>query len=275
MPNLLLKLVLTPTLIGGATLAGRRWGPAVSGWLVGLPFTSGPIALFLALDHGAGFAATAATGMLAGTISQACFSVAYSFVALAPQTGLSRLRPRPGSASWARRGPWLSFGAGCLAFAGSTALLDRLSLTAVPALLATVVAIFVAVRVMPDAPEPGSTTGPPPRWDAPVRMVAATAFVVFLTAVAPLIGPRLSGLLSPFPIFGATLAVFSHQQQGPRAGAAVLSGLLHGLFAPAVFFFVLAALLVRAGVPASFAAATVAALATQGLTLWMLRRAAV
>jgi len=33
---LLLKLVLTPALIAAASLAGRRWGHAVSGWLVGL-----------------------------------------------------------------------------------------------------------------------------------------------------------------------------------------------------------------------------------------------
>ena len=45
MDSFVLKLVLTPTLIGAASLAGRRWGPAVSGWLVGFPFTSAPIAL--------------------------------------------------------------------------------------------------------------------------------------------------------------------------------------------------------------------------------------
>ncbi|HLI06681.1 MAG TPA: hypothetical protein VKV40_08945 [Ktedonobacteraceae bacterium] len=31
------KLLLTPLLIGLVSLAGRRWGPAVSGWIVGLP----------------------------------------------------------------------------------------------------------------------------------------------------------------------------------------------------------------------------------------------
>lgn len=50
MESLALKLVLAPALIGAASLAGRRWGPAVSGWLVGLPLTSGPIAFFLRLD---------------------------------------------------------------------------------------------------------------------------------------------------------------------------------------------------------------------------------
>jgi hypothetical protein len=35
---LLLKLVLTPILVGAASLAGRRWGAEVGGWLVGIPF---------------------------------------------------------------------------------------------------------------------------------------------------------------------------------------------------------------------------------------------
>jgi hypothetical protein len=34
--TLLLKLVLTPVLIAAASLAGRRWGQAVGGWMVGL-----------------------------------------------------------------------------------------------------------------------------------------------------------------------------------------------------------------------------------------------
>src|SRR5712691_2804961 len=82
MNGLFLKLVLTPALIGAASLAGRRWGPAVSGWLVGLPFTSAPVALFLAIDHGPSFAAAAALGTLAGTISQTLFALAYGWLAL-------------------------------------------------------------------------------------------------------------------------------------------------------------------------------------------------
>jgi hypothetical protein len=47
---LALKLVVTPALIAAATLVGRRFGPSISGWLVGLPFTSGPVSLFLTLE---------------------------------------------------------------------------------------------------------------------------------------------------------------------------------------------------------------------------------
>jgi len=46
MGTLALKLTITPFLILAASLASRRWGEAVGGWLVGLPLTSGPVAFF-------------------------------------------------------------------------------------------------------------------------------------------------------------------------------------------------------------------------------------
>jgi hypothetical protein len=77
MDGLALKLVLTPALIGAVSLAGRRWGPGVSGWLVGFPLTSGPVAFFLSLDHGLAFAAGAAAGSMTGAAAQAVFCVFY------------------------------------------------------------------------------------------------------------------------------------------------------------------------------------------------------
>jgi hypothetical protein len=173
--SLILKLVLTPALIGAASLAGRRWGAAVGGWLVGIPFTSAPIALFLALDHGTSF------------ISQAIFCLAYSF-----------------SASRGVR--WLaSLGSGCVGFAASTVVLHLLSVPLIAASLATLLALVVVLLLVPHTPdEPDKSESPAtlPRWDIPARMVVATVFVVLLTAVAPVLGPYLSGLLSPFPLFG-------------------------------------------------------------------------
>lgn len=63
---LLLKLGLTPALIGLATLVSRRRGPAIGGLLVALPLTSGPVLFFLALDHGTTLATAAAEGSVAG-----------------------------------------------------------------------------------------------------------------------------------------------------------------------------------------------------------------
>src|SRR5262245_59073881 len=78
MPSLISKLVLTPLLVSMATLAGRRWGPSRSGWLVALPLTSGPIVLFISLDQGAAAGSMVAVGALAGSIAVCAFCVMYA-----------------------------------------------------------------------------------------------------------------------------------------------------------------------------------------------------
>jgi hypothetical protein len=253
MDTLALKLVLTPLLIGGASLAGRRWGPGVSGWLVGFPFTSAPIALFLALGHGPDFAATAALGTMAGAISQAAFCVVYGHLA---------------RSGWPR-----ALAAACLAFAASTAALDRIAADPLPLFGAVVAALLLAFRVMPaGAPErPGAPAAAPP-WDIPSRMIVATGFVLLLTGIASALGPQLTGLLAPFPLYGAVLAVFAHHLRGAAAASAILRGLLLGLYAFAGFFLVLAWLLGRTGLAMAFTAATAVTFAIQSLALLTLRR---
>lgn len=72
-----LKVALTPALIAAATVLGRRFGQSFSGWLVGFPFTSAPVSLFLALEQGHAFAAAAAVGSVAGVLPQTAFALAY------------------------------------------------------------------------------------------------------------------------------------------------------------------------------------------------------
>ncbi|HXF71684.1 MAG TPA: hypothetical protein VNO79_03625 [Actinomycetota bacterium] len=246
------KIVVTPLLIGAASLAGRRWGHHVGGWLVGLPTTTGLAAFFLAADHGTGFAGDAAVGMLAGTSSQAAFAVAYR--------------------AFVRRGWPPSFAAGCAAFTASTVGLARLPWSAWPTfalVVATLAAGYVATR-----PRDRSTEGVAadlPRWDIPVRMGLATAVVLTITGLAPIIGAHLAGLLAPFPVFGSILAVFTHRTHGPRSATAVLHGFVVGLGASAVFFLVLA-LTVRPLGPVSFAIATLAAVLSQAGSVSVARR---
>src|SRR5260221_10047723 len=56
---LILKLTLVPSLVLGATLAVRRWGPRIGGLLTGLPIVSGPALFFFAVEQGNAFAAVA------------------------------------------------------------------------------------------------------------------------------------------------------------------------------------------------------------------------
>ena len=250
---LALKLVLTPVLVAAASLAGRRLGSAIGGWLVGIPFTSGPIAFFLALNPGPRFAAATALGIMAGTASQAAFCLAYGWIAQ-------------------RRGWVVSLLAATVAFALATAVLDAITLQAWIFFAVMVAVLVLALMLMPrrGASAPERITFP--TWDIPARIVVATAFVVALTSLAPRLGAHLAGLLAPFPLYATVLATFAHRIEGAGPAVGVLRGLLLGLFAFAAFFLALTELLPAQGIAVSFAVAIGVALAVQGASLVVGRR---
>lgn len=251
MEVLFLKLVLTPLLIGAASLAGRRFGPAVGGWLVGLPLTSGPVALFLALERGTAFAAVAAEGTLVGLASVAAFCLAYGL--LAP-----RLK-------WPT-----TLVLSVAAFFGAMLVLGPLDLPLPLSFLVVIGVLAGTLRLLPrrDEERYAANRG---SWDLPARIVVATAFIVLLTGSAGALGSRLSGLLAPLPIFAGVLAVFVHHQQGGTAAAGSVRGTVVGSFAFAAFFVVLAALVKEVGLLAAFASAILSAAIAQGVSLHFLR----
>jgi hypothetical protein len=251
-PVLVLKLLLTPLLIGGATLVARRWGPRVGGWIIARPLTSGPVLVFLALDHGEAFASTAALGTLAGLAAIAAFCVTYAAVAR-------------------RRGPAACFAAASAAFvlAGFAAqpLLDGPAW----ALLAVVVlAIALAARLIPASGEDHPTIAYP-WWDIPARMVVATALVLAITAVAPRLGPHWSGVVATFPVYLSVLTVFVHRSNGPAAADDVLRGLLAGLYGTAAFYVVVHLGLETLGPAVTFTGAVAVTLAIEAVTLRRVR----
>ncbi len=244
---LLFKLILTPILIAAATLSGRRWGPGVSGWLIGLPLTSGPVSLILVLQNGPPFAAASAVGVLGGVASNCVFCLTYSLCA--------------GRVGWVA-----SSSVSVVSFFAAAFLWRLVDLPAWPTFALVVGVISVVLFFMPRgtaAAEPES----PPAWDLPARMVIAAGFVFGLTSAAGILGPQLSGLLSPFPIFGLILAAFAHRNQGARAAGRLLRGVVIGSFGFVVFFLVVALLVTRVPVPWTFVLAAAAALAVNGITL--------
>jgi hypothetical protein len=253
---LVLKLIMAPLIIGSASLAGRRWGSAVSGWLVGMPLTTGPVVFFLALSHDAAFASRAALGVLSGGFSLVIYALSYAWLA-------TRFR-------W-----YVAISGSLLVFAASTILLEKASFPLVPLFVAVTAAIYLGIRLMPKESHVPVHDEKPGRWDLPARVLIGTSFILFLTGSAPLLGARLTGLLGTFPLYVSILSIFAQRQQGPAAAAHVQRGLLYGMFAFAGFFLTLGLLIERAGIGWSFIAATLVALAIQGSSLWVLRRSAV
>lgn len=242
---LALKLVLTPAVMVGATLAGRRWGNAVTGWLVGLPLTSGPLVLILTLEHGRRFAARTAAGSLSGAVAEAAFCVGWAFGARAPLLVAS------------------------LGFAAAAAAVHPLPLVALVVLAP--VALVLALRLLPPFP-PRAEAVRTLRWDLPARAVVAVVVIVSLSAAATTIGARLTGLLAVYPAYSAILASFALRLEGRTAAVGLLRGLLVGLFAFAAFYSVLAYSLLHTSTGIAFPAAVGAAVIVQSASLHRILR---
>lgn len=245
------KLILAPFLIAAATLVGRRWGHGVSGWLIALPLTSGPISLIFALQYDTAFAARAAVGTLAGLMSVTAFCFVYSRLA-----------------RWQHWAICLSLAV--IAFFSVTALLNCFALTLLPVFLAVLMILALALLLIP-VPVAPSTGVTPPNWDLPARMVTAVIFVLTITYASQGLGPQLSGLLTPFPIFALILAVFGHTQLGASASIKSMRGILTGLYAFATFFLVVGALVTALPIVLTYSIAVLIALAVNVFTLRFVR----
>jgi hypothetical protein len=250
-PILLLKLTLTPFLVGGASLAARRWGPAIGGWIVSLPLTSGPVLLFLALERGPQFAADTSVGTLLGLGAIVAYSLA--FVAAS------------------ERGALAAIVAASLAYAIAGVVLQLAAGWPFPVLVVLVAgAILLAVRVLP-APSGVRVAARHPAWDLPARVIVGTGLVLGLTGLAPLLGPIASGIMTTFPVYVSVLSMFAFVNEGRDGALNVLRGLLTGLVGTVAFYIAIHELAARAGVGSAFAVAVLATLAVQAVALRRIR----
>ncbi len=250
---LILKLVLAPVIIGSASLAGRKWGPAVSGWIVGLPLTSGPVAFILAISHDTTFAFGAIRGTLSGGFSLIAFCLTYAWLA--------------------KKFNWIITALGSMfVFAGMTALLQNIDLPFIPLFFAIVSVIFIGLWLMPKQTELEVSQSTPSKWDIPARILIGTSFILLMTGIAPYIGPRLTGLLTTIPLYAGILTIFAHRHHGHAGANSVLRGLIFGLFAFAGFYLVLGLLIQNTSLLISFSAATLSALVVQGITLLIIQK---
>lgn len=250
---LALKLILAPIIIGTASLAGRRWGPAVSGWIVGLPLTSGPVIFFLAISHDIPFAANAIRGTLSGGFSLISFCLVHAWLA--------------------KKFDWRITTLGSLTlFALLTVALQGLVMSLLPLFALVLLVNSLGVWLMPKQEAEQVATSTLNQWDIPARILVGTSFILFVTGIAPIIGPRLTGLLTTFPLFAGILAIFAQRQQGPDGAIHVLRGLTFGLFAFAGFYLVLGLLIEETTLAVSFGVASLTALIIQGSSLFILRQ---
>ncbi len=252
MEVLLLELVLAPSLIVVGTLAQRRWGPRVGGLVVGLPITSLPLLALVDLTDGSRFAVAMAGAGLVGVVPQT----------LALYVWAVELRRR-------RTGPALL--AGLVAFGG---LVTGLSVAPpLPAVLAAgggLVCLILALRrwpAVPAAAAPPDTartrSALPTGSDLVLRLVLAATFTVLIGHAAGVVGPRLSGLVSAFPVITVVMGFLTSRSEGSGAASTFLRAVARGSFPSVTALLALASVLPTGHVLLAFAAAVVAAIVTQ------------
>jgi hypothetical protein len=249
---LLLKLILAPIIIALVSLAGRKWGSSVGGWFLGFPLTSGPISIVMALQHGTGFAAASAAGNLGGQASVCVFCLVYGLTAL--------------------RFNWLiSAAAAISAFFASIFLLNQFDLTLTAAFIIILAVVVVVFILLPKSGGESKETFLP-AWDLPARMLLAVVFVYGITTFADVLGPQLSGLIAPFPVFGLIMSIFTHQQSGSGAALKLFRSYVMSSTGYACFFLIVGLALPTLGIGWTYALATLAIFCLNGFTLFILQK---
>jgi len=237
-------LLAVPALVALATALSRRFGHAVGGVVAGLPLTSGPLSVSLALSHGSGFAARAASASLLGIAASTAACCAYGVVA-------RRRRPLPAAA------------VALAVFAGIAAA----GIVARPGLVAAG-ALAVAVSLATDTGLHRLAPAHAPRPTALgllPRIAGALTVASAVTAVAHVSSAVVAGALTPLPVVVGTLAIHAHRDAGSGAAIDVVRGSARGAYGFAGFFVVAALLLGHVPLTVAYGAAVVTAVVVGGL----------
>jgi hypothetical protein len=237
---LALKLLLAPLLVVASSLAGRRWGPRVTGILSVLPVVAGPILLILYVDYGSRFAAEAATAATLGVVPLALFALVFGY--------LSK-----------RQGWFLTLVASWLAVLAVDLALAQVDVPVGAALVLALLALHGASALLRRLHPPPLPLPSAPWWDLPARAVATAVLVLLVTGTAASVGPALAGVLTPFPIALSVVCAFATAQAGHAGVLTLLRGIVPGLDGFALFCFLVAIAIDHMPEVAAFGMATAAA----------------
>ena len=246
---LILKLTIVPLGLLVFGIMERLHGPRVAGWLAGFPIVGGPLLLFVTLDHGMAFGASAALGAYFGLVPWLAFTMVYAFCS--------------------RRLNWLwctslGFAIWTLVALLALQMQDRSRWLEIVPFAAFLGALFVYPRAAPSDEEREHVW-----WGLPARMIAGAALTVLITQFSGAMGSHWSGLFSTFPVMGSIICISSHLQYGRHAVQEAVAGMTMGLASVGTFCFVLYILLGTMTMWPGFGLALLASSTAHALT-WLL-----
>lgn len=262
--DLLPRLALVGAAVAGASLAARRGGHRVAGWITGLPVIIGPLMAMLLLDQPALRVAAIAQAALISLPATLLHSVVFAWAA-------QRVGWRWPACLGAALAAYLVVGAALhRAWAlgpDPSALLSGGSALGCLALLGLPLLPAAARRALPALAHHATAQGP---VSIPAREVVWRTLAALAVAAAVLLGaPRLpsawSGLLVAVPIAGSVLPCFTLPLHGPAATVHLLRGFLTGMHGFAAFLATLVVALPLLAPALAWSLAVVATVAASSL----------
>lgn len=207
---LLARMAITAAFVVAATVAAERAGPLIGGLVATLPVAAGPVYVFLAIEHDAGFIAAGAITTLAINIASVTFALVYVLMAQ-------------------RRSLRVSFGTAFAVWLALAWLINAHHWTLTEAIVANLIVVPICVLVA----RPMRHVRIPPTpllWsDIILRAAAVALMVTTVVAISFRIGPESSGILAVFPIVLISVMIIMHRRAGGPAAAAVLANAILGL----------------------------------------------
>ena len=202
------KIAAAVAIVVSASRAAERAGPFIGAMIATLPVSTGPVYVFLAIDHGAGFISDSARVSVASTAAIVAFVAAHAYAAqrlAAPASLALATLAWLGVALLLQLHDW-SFFQACLLFAGSFVLAIR------------GLRRFAVAAQAPPVPRA--------RYDLALRAALVSAVVVATTFAGNTFGPSLTGVLATYPVvFTCLVVILQPRCGGPFTASVLVSGL--------------------------------------------------
>ena len=251
MSILLLRLLLTPSLVVLVSYIQKRWGHAIGGRVIGLPLSTAPFLVLIYLMEGADQTARAAHGVVAGQIAVVSYCFIFSFL------------------SWRKSWPIALLTGWLIAGIADFALVQLSSTWLAGAIVVLVSAI--AIKFWPKPLFDDHAVRIPQWWETPMKALIAGTLVASLTWAKDVIGLQAAGVLASMPVILSVLAPMTLRTYGPSAVSDLLRGTTKSLGGSVMFSTVVAATITVLQAPSAFALG-LAALVTTDLVLTWSRR---
>lgn len=208
--TLIVKMAITAAFVVAATVTTERVGPLIGGLVATLPISAGPVYVFLALDHNAGFIAQSAVASLAINAVNVIFALTYAMLAQTQSRAVSMMVAFL---------IWLILASGVLAISWTFATVAAFNIGVIG------LCLWLA-RPLRHVRVAGFRT----RWsDLALRAALVASLVGVVVTFSFQLGPGGSGILAVFPVVLLSIMFILHERVGGPASAAVLANAVLGL----------------------------------------------